>query len=67
METIDKQRKSLSAKLSEGYRSAAMLIFNTLVCFLILNFILFIIFFITDKSSPNVIAKKYSNVNLEPL
>ena len=44
-----------------------MIIFNTLVCILIINSILFFIFLIADKSSPNVISKKYSNVNLSSL
>ena len=59
--------KSFFARLSNGYNIAALILLNILIIIFILNCLFFLFFKISDKFSPNVIAKKYEKVNFNEL
>lgn len=50
-------------KLTAGYNFAALIVFNTLICFFVLNCIIFLFFKIYDQFWSNNIFKKYNDVN----
>ena len=67
MENQEQVKKSIFTKLVNIYRSATLVLFNTLIFLFIINFVLFIIFKLNDRFSQNVVFNKYNKLNIDLL